>query len=267
MKRNWKPFASLTKKEKTLRCVNLVLMLGFFFASMAFMIISMVNSDYGRTFMTSIVMEVLFILPLVIELIFGRRLSNIVTFGYVIYIIMAGFVGSLLRVYYLFNGYDKIVHIIFGYIFSMPAIFLISLCQDYKKLNPITIALFCLFFSLSLELLWEILEFSIDRLLGQTMQGVPIEGYGAPLVTDTITDMICNTSGAIIFLIHFLIGRKTKFNLGIKQIEKELVIIKKEKQEENSVLGEIADDSNQTFEATDPNNVKDQTELSNKKDE
>ena len=226
MKRNWKPFASLDKREKILRCINLVLMLGFFFASMSIMFVSVARGDYDRTFMTSIVMEVLFILPLLIELIFGRRLSNVVTICYVSYIILAGFVGSLLRVYYTFNGYDKIIHVLFGYVFSMPAIFLISLCQDYKKLNPITIALFCFFFSLSLELLWEILEFSIDRLLGQTMQGLPIEGYGAPIVTDTITDMICNTSGALLFFIHFLIGRKTKCNLGINQIEKELVYVK-----------------------------------------
>ena len=226
MKRKWKPFASLSKQEKIFRCLNLVLMLGFFFASMAIMILSISKGDYGRTFMSSIVMEVLFILPLLIELTFGRRLSNIVTICYVGYVVLAGFVGSLLKVYYIFNGYDKIIHVVFGYIFSMPAIFVISLCQDYRKLKPITIALFCLFFSLSLELLWEILEFGIDRLLGQTMQGAPIEGYGVPLVTDTITDMICNTAGALLFFIHFLVGRKTKCNLGVMQIEKELVYIK-----------------------------------------
>lgn len=228
MKRNWKPFASLTKQGKTLRCVNFVLMLGFFFASMAIMILSMMKGDYGRLFMSSIVMEVLFLLPLLIELVFGKRISNIITFCYVIYVVLAGFVGSLLSVYYTCGGYDKFVHVLFGYIFSIPAIFLVSLCDDYKKFKPITIAIFCLLFSLSLELLWEILEFGIDRILGQTMQGTPIEGYGVPLVTDTITDMICNTSGALIFFIHYLLGKKTKFGLGIKQIENELVYVKKE---------------------------------------
>lgn len=235
MKRNWKPFASLKKQEKALRCVNLVLMIGFFFASMAIMILSMTRGDYGRLFMSSIVMQVLFALPLLLELIIGRRISNIVTFCYTIYVVLAGFVGSLLSVYYSFSAYDKIVHVLFGYIFSMPAIFLISLCQDYKKFKPITVALFCLFFSLSLELLWEILEFGIDRLLGQTMQGMPIEGYGVPIVTDTITDMICNTSGALIFFIQYLIGKKTKLGLGIKQIENELVYVKKQEQIEETI--------------------------------
>lgn len=228
MKRNWKPFTSLKKQEKILRCINLVLMIGFFFASMAIMILALTRGDHGRLFMSSIVMEVLFILPLLLELIIGRRISNIVTFCYTIYVVLAGFVGSLLSVYYTFSGYDKIVHVLFGYVFSMPAIFLISLCQDYKKFKPITVALFCLLFSLSLELLWEILEFGIDRLLGQTMQGMPIEGYGVPTVTDTITDMMCNTAGALIFFIHYLIGKKTKVGLGIKQIEKELVYTRKE---------------------------------------
>lgn len=247
MKRNWKPFASLKKQEKALRCVNLVLMLGFFFASLTIMILQMVKGNYGRLFMSSIVMEVLFMMPLLLEALFGKRISNIITFCYTIYVVLAGFVGSLLSVYYTFNGFDKIVHVLFGYIFSMPAIFLISLCQDYKNFKPITVALFCLLFSLSLELLWEILEYGIDRLLGQTMQGAPIDGYGVPLVTDTITDMICNTSGALIFFIQYLIGKKTKINLGIKQIEQELVFVKKEsvKQitiQENKTLEKIEQD-------------------------
>lgn len=235
MKRNWKPFISLKKREKALRCVNLVLMLGFFFASLTIMILQMTKGNYGRLFMSSIVMEVLFILPLLLEALFGKRISNIITFCYTIYVVLAGFVGSLLSVYYTFSGYDKIVHVLFGYIFSMPAIFLISLCQDYKNFKPITVALFCLLFSLSLELLWEILEYGIDRLLGQTMQGAPIEGYGVPLVTDTITDMICNTSGALIFFIQYLVGKKTKINLGIKQIEQELVFVKKENVQQTTI--------------------------------
>lgn len=244
MKRKWKPFKSLAKQEKILRIINLVLMIGFFFASLTMMLLGLLKWDDKRLFMSSIVMEVLFLAPLLLELMVGRRISNIVTFFYVIYVVLAGFVGSLLNVYYSFLGYDKIIHVLFGYIFSMPAIFLISLCQDYKKLNPITVALFCLFFSLALELLWEILEFGIDRLLNQTMQGTPVEGYGVPLITDTITDMMCNTAGALTFFIHFLIGKKTKVSLGINQIEKELVVEKKQKnidssqESENLVDGE-----------------------------
>lgn len=223
MKRKWKHFSSLTPKERVFRCINLVLMIGFFLASLTIMLLGLLKWNDKRVFLSSIVMMVLFILPLVIELIFGRRLSNIVTLCYVCYVILAGFIGSLLSVYYLFEGFDKIVHVIFGYIFSIPAIFLISLCQDYTKLKPLTIAFFCLFFSLALELLWEILEFGIDRILNQTMQGIPVEGYGVPLVTDTITDLICNTCGALIFFVHFLVGKMSKHNLGISQIEKELV--------------------------------------------
>lgn len=254
MKRNWKPFVSLTKQEKALRCINLVLMLGFFLASLGIMISCVIKGEQGRLFMSSIVMEVLFLLPLLLELIIGKRISNIITLCYVVYVVLAGFVGSLLGVYYTFGGFDKIVHVLFGYVFSMPAILLLSLCQDYKKFKPITIALFCLFFSLSLELLWEILEFGIDRVFGQTMQGSPIEGYGVPIVTDTITDMICNTAGALIFFIQFLIGKKTKLNLGIRHIEKELVITKTENEkqiesEKNCVItsNDVGDKTPQTI--------------------
>ena len=67
------------------------------------------------------------------------------------------------------------------------------------------------------------------------MQGAPIEDYGYPLIIDTITDMFCNLGGALIFAAHFLIGKLTKCSLGINYIEKELVIKKKQKQEENAL--------------------------------
>ena len=47
--------------------------------------------------------------------------------------------------------------------------------------------------------------------------------------------IVCNLGGALIFAAHFSIGKLTKCSLGINYIEKELVIKKKQKQEENAL--------------------------------
>lgn len=237
-RKNWVAFKELNTKNKVLRIVNLVLLIGFFIASIVYSIIGKTRGD-DRLFMSGLAIGALFLLPILLELIIGRRISNVLVLAYAVYVICAGFVGSLLSVYYIAHGFDKFVHTLFGYIAAVLGIIAISLCQDYKSLKVSTIVVFCLVFSLGVEYVWELFEFVTDRVLNQTMQGVPIEGYGYPLIIDTITDMLCNLSGAFIFMIHFLVGKLTKYSLGINYIEKELVIEKpqtkvQEKDEENN---------------------------------
>lgn len=224
MKRNYKKFNLLTKEEKIFRVINLILMISFSVASLAVSLVCASRGDLGRKFMSSLFMAVAFLFPLLIELIFGRRISATITLFFTLYVVLAGFVGSLLDVYYTFEGFDKIVHFLMGYICTLPGIFILSACQDYKSFKPITILVVCLITSLAIEFVWELVEWGIDRLLGQTMQGAVVEGYNAPLLTDTITDMFCNLSGAILFCIHFAIGKFTKHSLGINIYERELTV-------------------------------------------
>lgn len=243
-RKNWTSFKQLDNKNKVMRIVNLVLLFGFFVASIILSIIGKTKAD-ERLFMSGLAIGALFILPLILELIIGRRISNVLVLAYAIYVICAGFIGSLLSVYYLAHGFDKFVHTLCGYIVGAIGLLAISLCQDYKTLKISTIVVFCVIFSLGVEYVWELFEFATDRLLNQTMQGVPIEGYGYPLIIDTITDMLCNLGGALVFVAHFLIGKLTKCPLGINYIEKELVIEKKSLQKnENYILDEEKKEEN-----------------------
>ncbi len=234
-RKNWVRFKDLDKKNKIFRIVNLILMIGLFIASLTISITGKVVKDDSRLFMSGLTMAALFILPPIIELIIGRRISNILVLAYTVYVALSGFVGSLLSIYYIVPGFDKMVHALCGYIMAAVGILVISLCQDYKSLKISTVVVFCVIFSLSIEYVWELFEFIIDRLLNQTMQGAPIEEYGYPLIIDTITDMFCNLGGALIFAAHFLIGKLTKCSLGINYIEKELVIKKQQKKEDNAL--------------------------------
>lgn len=215
-------FKDLSKRDKIFRIVNLVLMLAIVAVSIGLGIYYGVTGDKYNRLAACITMAILAIVPYLVELIFRTRLSNILFFGLEIYLVFAGIVGSLLRVYVTLFWYDMFVHTLMGYLVAMLGIFIISKLGDYSKLSPWLIAVFCLLFSLSIELIWELCEWFSDLFVGQTAQGDKIPGYGAPLVTDTMEDILCNFSGALIFFLHYVISKATHKSLGIHAMEREL---------------------------------------------
>ena len=79
-RKNWTSFKQLDNKNKVMRIVNLVLLFGFFVASIILSIIGKTKAD-ERLFMSGLAIGALFILPLILELIIGRRISNVLEIG------------------------------------------------------------------------------------------------------------------------------------------------------------------------------------------
>lgn len=223
MRKNWKSFKQLEKHTKTFRIINLIIMSVLFASCVALAFYYGLVYDPNDRLISAISIAILALVPVVLEIIFGRRFNNFVFFVFEIYLIFAGFVGSVLNVYYLTSWYDIVIHILMGYIVAMCGIFVISRLNNYKKINIVLVALFCVCFSLAIEVLWEIFEWAADNLFAQTMQGEKLPGLNQPLVNDTMLDLVCNTSGAMIFFFHFIFGKTTKRSLGINFIEKQLV--------------------------------------------
>ncbi len=250
---NWIKFKDLQKKDKIFRIVNIVLALLLFSATLAIMIYYILTGDKNNRLLASIGMLAAYLIPFVVELVLRRRLRNFFTFCYLIYALFAGLIGSVLNVYYILSWYDIVVHILAGYVFSFFGIIILARLENYHKIKPLTVIIFCLFCTLAVELVWELCEWSSDVLLNQTAQGIKVDGK-APLVTDTDLDMLCNLTGGLIFSIQFLIGKYTKYNLGTKFFENELVPKYKEeqtiKQESFSYKKEeqIHKDNKKTFE-------------------
>lgn len=220
--RKWIKFKDLPKKDKIFRIINLSLMIMLFFATIGLMIYYIKTGDKNNRMFACIAMSVVYLIPFILELIIGRRIQNLVTFYFLVYALVAGFVGSCLSLYKTTTWYDIPVHILAGYTFSFFGIFILSRLEKYHSLKPITIIIFCFFCTLSVELVWELIEWFSDLVLHQTAQGDIVPGYNAPLVTDTNLDMLCNLVGGIIFSIQFLIGKYTKFSFGVKFFEEEL---------------------------------------------
>lgn len=174
--------------------------------------------NWNNRLFSAIAMSGVSLLPIIFELITRRRLPNTVFLAANVYILFAGVLGSAVNFYYLISWYDIVIHVIMGYAMAMLALFFLCRIGEQNKMKAITIALFCLFFSLGVELVWEIFERFIDVFLGQTAQGPKIPGTDSPLVADTIEDLICNLSGALMFFIHFIVDRFTRLNLGFSYV-------------------------------------------------
>lgn len=235
---------SPSKSEKVFHIVNYILMISMTLLCMSLCIYYVTIGDPNNRVLASIGVSLLFLVPILIELIFRCRISNLITFCYVLYSILAGVLGCVFNFYNLEAAslnvwYDIFIHTLAGYVFCFIALILISRFEKYKNLNPWTIIIFCICFTLAIELIWELLEWFADSCFAQNSQGFAPQGQPAPLVTDTNIDMLCNFSGAVLFAVQFIIGKFTKFKLGVNYIEKELcgdkIVVKKPKRRKNKV--------------------------------
>ncbi len=215
-------FKDLSKKDKIFKSINLTLMAILAVVIVGLTIYFWVVGDPRNRVPAGFTMLFAVLAPWLFELIFRTRVPNVLFIGIEIYLIIAGIWGSLLSGYNDFVWLDIVVHVIMGYLCAMLGIFVISRTTDYNKLKPFAIILFCFFFSLGIELIWELGEWFADLFVGQTAQGPKIDGFGVPLVTDTMEDILCNFSGSLAFIIHYCIGKFSKCSLGIKTIENEL---------------------------------------------
>ena len=248
MKSKWIKFSALSRQDKIFRAVNLAITAVQFAACIALAVYYITIDDPDNRVFSSFGIAAVTVLPLIGELIFRRRLNNLIYFAIQLYCLLAGFVGSVLNVYYLVSWYDIFIHTLAGYIFSVAGIFIIARLENYSKLSKWTALVFCFCFTMMCELVWELAEWTADLFFNQTAQGLPLPGQDAPLVTDTMIDIFCNFIGGLVFAVQFIIGKCTKCSLGIKFYEKHLATKAFESQPavENDGAFAISDQSNQT---------------------
>lgn len=239
-----------SKDQRILRIINLVFMAIQALFCVGLAIYYSQTGDPNNRLLASIMMAVVSLIPFAIELIFRFRFPGLMFLFYQIYLLFAGTIGSALNVYYIVSVYDIIIHCLAGYVFALLGIFVLSKTTKYSKQTILFVALFCFLFSMACELIWELIEWTSDNLLGQTAQGLPIDEYGVPLVTDTMQDMLCNFAGGIVFVLHYVIGKilakKDKCSLGINFYERDLAGIIQVKSSEKSQDKKLKEDQYNT---------------------
>ena len=221
---NAQKYIPMTKKEKIFRWCNIAFDVAIMLAGVALAIYYRSIGDPNNRFFISLGMLGFGVLPFIYELISRAKLTNSVFLIFNIYLLVAGLLGGALNGYNTYFWLDRVVHFIMGYMMAMLGLFIICRTKHNTKMHYLMVALFCLAFSLFIEAIWEIGEWTADNLFNQTAQGAKIGEYGAPLVTDTMEDICCNTGGALLFVLHYLTSKWSKKNLLISSMEKEFSI-------------------------------------------
>lgn len=178
----------------------------------------------------------LWLVPFVLGPLLRRYIGDSLWLLFAVFAFFASFLGTIMRFYENIWWYDLAMHTVFGYIGCLIGLFFACKLADIYALRPLLIALFCFCVSLMFAALWEVFEFAGDLLLGNNAQGDPVQTVTGELfipVNDTMEDIICNLTGAVLFLLHYGLHRLSRRSLGFYMFMKDFSIGKKPSPAEN----------------------------------
>lgn len=189
-----------TKKNFKLTSFELINLL----LSIIILILSFISTNYdlsygGKPLLIASIISIILIKICPIN--FNKFEINIIQFQ----IFLSIFLGTTLNFYSIIPEFDFYIHLFSGLmcsILSMPIIRYFCNKSNLKISNlKVGFIIFIIFgFSASCGMLWEIYEFSVDRILLLSTQNNSL--------IDTMTDIIANTIGSIVFCIIYLFKHK-----------------------------------------------------------
>lgn len=151
-------------------------------------------------------------LPLVIERLWRVRLPTFIQVSYVAFLFLSMYSGEVLSVYSRFYPWDDIMHFISGLFVGMGAVLWLTSVVDRTKLAVsswlIALCVFCL--GATMAVVWEVVEFSSDRLFGTFTQRNDL--------FDTMTDLMLGTVSALFIAILLDRALQQKFSFGMNKV-------------------------------------------------
>ena len=161
----YKNMNDTNRRENNIRNVVLLILESFNLFSVVFFIL---RGD-GERILLCLATVLLLLLPVATERILRCRFSLPLYLLCMFYAIGA-MLGHSWKFYYLFPGWDKLLHIIGGIVFAMLGIFLPCVIQGKALEHPLMTALFALCFSVAVSAVWEFFEYGMDHFFAMDMQ-------------------------------------------------------------------------------------------------
>ena len=128
----------------------------------------------------------------------NKLLDNSIYINLVIFIMVSSLLGSCFK-FYSINHYDDFLHLYSGVLSCNVAYLIIRYFnneENIKMVNKVFIIIFLFMFTMGVASLWEIMEFSLDNILGTHTQIGGLE--------DTMIDMVDALIGAVISIPYFI---------------------------------------------------------------
>jgi len=154
---------------------------------------------YQVAFETSIIFCLTFF-PMLLDIRFNIRIPHEFDILAIIFIYVTLFLGEVHGYYIRFWWWDLVLHASAGLLLGILGFLMVYIMNENDKINleltPGFMALFAFVFAIAFGVLWEIFEFTMDRLFGMNMQKPMFNDPSG--LTDTMWDLIVDTIGAFI---------------------------------------------------------------------
>ncbi len=206
----------MAKKKYTINDkINLIVRVLFVIAFIETILTSVLENDYSSIInaFTAVLGFTLTFIPEAVENITKNRVrfGSGMKIAIVLFIFGSELLGEIRSFYEIIPWWDDLLHSVSGVILGLIGFMLVYSLNESKKssvnLSPVFVSLFAFCFALACGALWEIFEFSGDRLLNMDMQKFrPPTGttelvtdswrYDAGLI-DTMTDIIMDAASAL----------------------------------------------------------------------
>lgn len=135
----------------------------------------------------------------------NKLIDDSIYLNLVFFIMVASLLGSCFK-FYSINYYDDFLHLYSGVLSCNVAYLIIKYFNSkdaIKNMNKIFIIIFLFMFTMGVASLWEIMEFSLDNLLGMNTQ---VGG-----LKDTMIDIIDALIGVLISIPYFTNKIKNRY--------------------------------------------------------
>lgn len=164
-----------------------------------------------------ITIPLVLLLPRIFSKLFKIKITSAMELVYVIFIILAQFIGSVVNLYNTVWWYDLFAHFLSGVLTSILALVVLNWFGIYKEKNRGFNFLFIISFTLMIASIWEFLEFVADTFFGMNVQHSLDTG-----VRDTMEDMLIAFLGSLIVSISYLVENKIAKNGFLKRVVSDL---------------------------------------------
>jgi hypothetical protein len=147
---------------------------------------------------------------------------NVMSITFMCFCLAHFVVGEIGELYIKSKVFDSILHTLSGSMVAILGFSIIRLLNDSEKndlkLSPLFISIFVVCFSVTIGVLWEIVEFSADAIAGSNMQrysdSVTREPFlGKDALFDTMKDLMLDMGGALVIAVISYIDLKKKKEL------------------------------------------------------
>lgn len=166
------------------------------------MILQIFNRNYENVFLCILTL-LLLIVPSLVQLTFRVELPTTLEIIILLFIFAAEILGEISHFYLIFPFWDTILHTLNGFLAAAIGFSLVDLLNKSEKiqfeLSPLFIAIVAFCFSMTIGVIWEFFEFSMDTFFGmdtqkdtiiQTIHSVSLNPQGTMTTISNIKNVV-----------------------------------------------------------------------------